>query len=252
MKTKYLILLIAISLCSCSSYKKIPYFKDLDQTRPTEEVVDNYTPLTIQKTDILGINVTSRNPESATVFNYNLIRTTGSSSTDAVPGYLVDNEGFIALPLVGKMKVLGLTTFELRDKLADTLVTYYKDPVVHVRIANFKVSVIGDVQRPNVYVLTSERTTVTQALSMAGDLNITAMRKNVILIREQDGKRQFIPLDLTSKKTFESPYYYLRNNDEIYVQPDRTKYASVDRGYRAVTLIFPALSIIAAMLTIIL
>ena len=129
------------------------------------------------------------------------------------------------------------------------LLKYYNDPVVNVRILNFKVSVYGDVERPNVYSLQNERTTSTQALSMAGDLNITAMRKTVILVREEDGKRQFIPIDLTSKKIFESPYYYVRNNDEIYVQPDRTKYATVDRGYRTATLVLSGLSIIAIVLS---
>jgi len=143
----------------------------------------------------------------------------------------------------------GLTTTELQEKLNVMLLKYYNDPVVNVRILNFKVSVYGDVERPNVYSLQNERTTITQALSMAGDLNITAMRKTVILVREEDGKRQFIPIDLTSKKIFESPYYYVRNNDEIYVQPDRTKYATVDRGYRTATLVLSGLSIIAIVLS---
>lgn len=86
----------------------------------------------------------------------------------------------------------------------------------------------GDVQKPNVYTLQNERTTITQALSLAGDLNITAMRKNMMLVREIDGKRNYIPIDLTSKNIFRSPYYYLKNNDEIYVQPDRIKYAPLD------------------------
>ncbi|MCF2501480.1 MULTISPECIES: polysaccharide biosynthesis/export family protein [Dyadobacter] len=238
---------------ACSSYKKVPYFTDLRRDSLVTEVVKNYSPLTIQSADILGINVTSRNPESSSIFNYNLNRVNGSSydqsSSNPITGYMVDPNGNIHLPLIGNMKVAGLTTTSLSDSLAKILLTYYKDPVVNIRIINFKVAVYGDVQHPNIYTLQNERTTITQILSMAGDLNITAMRNNIILVREENGKRNFIPIDLTSKKLFESPYFYLKNNDEIYVQPDRTKYATVDRGYRVTTLLLSGLSIIAIVLS---
>jgi len=251
-KNIFYILIAVISLSSCGSYKNIPYFQDLKETIPTDEQVENYSPLTIQTADILGINVSSRNPESSAIFNYNLNRVNGNvydtSADNPVTGYLVDQNGNIHLPLIGDLKVVGLTTAELREKLNQTLLTYYKDPVVNVRILNFKISIYGDVLRPNIYTIQNERTTITQALSLAGDLNITAKR-NVVLIREIDGKRKFIPLDLTSKKLFESPYFYLKNNDEIYVQPDRTKYATVDRGYRVATLVLSGLSIIAIVLS---
>jgi polysaccharide export outer membrane protein len=231
----------------------VPYYKDLRRDSLVTENVSNYTPLTIQAADILGINVTSRNPESSSIFNYNLNRVNGSSydqsSSNPVTGYLVDPKGEIHLPLIGAMKVTGLTTSELSDSLTKSLLTFYKDPVVNIRIINFKVAVYGDVQHPNIYTLQNERTTITQVLSMAGDLNITALRDNIVLVREENGKRKFIPVDLTSKKIFESPYYYLKNNDEIYFQPDRTKYATVDRGYRVTTLLLSGLSIIAIVLS---
>jgi len=246
-------LLILISLSSCGSYKTVPYFQDLDHSQITSHKIENSGPITIQPADILGINVNSRNPESSSIFNYNLNRVTGNnydlSSANPVTGYLVNDKGEINLPLIGSLKVTGLTTFQLTEKLTTTLLTYFKDPVVNIRILNFKVSILGDVQRPNLYTLQNERTTVTQALSLAGDLNITAMRKNVVLIREEDGVRKFIPMDLTSKRIYESPYFYLKNNDEIYVQPDRTKYATVDRGYRVTTLVLSGLSIIAIVLS---
>lgn len=252
-KITFFSLVLTILLCSCGSYKNIPYFQDLNHTLPSKEQVENFSPLTIQPADILGINVSSRNPESSAIFNYNLNRVNGNvydtSPDNPITGYLVDQKGDIHLPLIGNLKAAGLTTSELREKLNQLLLTYYKDPVVNIRILNFKVSVFGDVLRPNIYTLQNERTTLTQALSLAGDLNITAMRTNIILIREQDGKRNYIPIDLTSKKLFESPYYYLKNNDEIYVQPDRTKYATVDRGYRTATLVLSGLSIIAIVLS---
>ena len=246
---KFLSLILTILLSSCGSYKNIPYFQDLNHTTPSKEQVENYSPLTIQNADILGINVSSRNPESSAIFSLANGNNYDNSPDRPVTGYLVDQKGDIHLPLIGNLKAAGLSTSQLRDKLNQMLLTYYKDPVVNIRILNFKVSVFGDVLRPNIYSLQNERTTITQALSLAGDLNITAMRTNVMLIREQDGKRNFIPIDLTSKTIFESPYFYLKNNDEIYVQPDRTKYATVDRGYRTATLVLSGLSIIAIVLS---
>lgn len=249
----YCNILIVILLSSCGSYKNIPYFQDLSHTIPSKEQVENYSPLTIQPADILGLNVSSRNPESSSIFNYNLNRVNGNNYDVApgnpIVGYLVDQKGEIHLPLIGVLKVDGLTTSQLQNKLQQQLLTYYKDPVVNVRIINFKVSVFGDVLRPDIFTLQNERTTITQAISLAGDLNITAMRKNVILIREENGVRNFIPIDLTSKNIFQSKYFYLKNNDEIYVQPDRTKYATVDRGYRTATLVLSGLSIIAIVLS---
>lgn len=251
----FLIFLFTSSIIfSCTSYKKIPYFQDLNEVSFSKEKVDNYSPLTIQTADILGINVSSRNPESSSVFNYNLNRVNGNnyntSPDNPVIGYLVDENGLIHLPLIGDFKVSGLTTSQVRDKLNTALLTYFKDPVVNIRILNFKISVLGDVSRPNVYTLQNEQTTITQALSLAGDLNITASRKNILLIRNENGERKYIYLDLTSKKLIESPYFYLKNNDEIYVTPGKSKFASVnDTGFRAATLILSGLSIVAILIS---
>jgi polysaccharide export outer membrane protein len=246
-------ILITVVLTSCGSYKTIPYFQDLNHDINTSETITNYRPLTIQPSDILAVNVSSRNPESAAIFNYNLNRVNGNSfdtsHENPLTGYRVAADTTISLPLLGIIKVSKLTTDELSKILVAKLQTFYKEPSVNIRIINLKISIFGDVARPNSYTLQNERTTITQALSLAGDLNITGMRKNVILIREKDGKRNFIPIDLTSKKLFESEYYYLQNNDEIYVQPDRTKYATVDRGYRTASLVLSGLSIIAIVLS---
>ncbi|HEX7365845.1 MAG TPA: polysaccharide biosynthesis/export family protein [Pelobium sp.] len=245
----FLLLLWVLTITSCSSYKNIPYFQDINYSSPSKEQITNYSPLTIQPADILGINVNSRNPESSSVFNYNLNKVNGNnfdnSPDNPVTGYLVDAKGEIELPLIGTLKVGGLTTTEVKEKLRPLLLVYYKDATVSVRIINLKVTVYGDVQNPNIYSLRNERTTITQALALAGDLNITAKRKNIILVREINGVRNFLPIDLTSKKIFESPYYYLKNNDEIYVQPSRTKYAPGDIGFRTLTLILSGLSIVA-------
>lgn len=252
----FLLITVLAGFCSCSSYRKIPYFQDLNKTAVSEESLDNYTPPLVQPQDILGVNVSSLNPEASVVFNYNLNRVNGNnydvSPANPVVGYLVDAQGEIHLPLVGAMKVAGLTTSEISRQLQAKLQTYLKQPIVNLRIINFKVSVFGDVLRPDVYNVQNERITIPEALSLAGDLNITAIRTNVLLVREQNGKRQYIPIDLTSKAVFNSPYFYLKNNDVIYVQADKTKFATVDRGYRTASLVISSLSVLAIVLSTIL
>lgn len=241
------VLVILTTLASCSSYKKIPYFQDQPLSGTADQTLNNKG-LMIQPADILAINVSSKNPEAATLFNYNLSHVSGTSliaPDNPVVGYLVDEKGAIHLPLIGTLPVVGMTTSEVREKINTLLLTYYLDPVVNIRLINFKVAVFGDVLRPDVYTLKNEQTTLTQVLTMAGDLNITARRDNILLIRYENGKRNMIRLDLTSKKIFDSPYFTLKNNDEIYVQPDRTKFATIDRGNRSLTLLLSGLSVAA-------
>lgn len=246
MKKKYRLLAIVavVILSSCNAYKEIPYFQDVNKSANTQDAVNNFSPTTIHTADMLGINVTSRTPESSGIFNYN-----SKDMQSTVSGYLVDQKGNVQLPLIGSLEVVGLTTTQLQEKITLSLATFFKDAVVNVRILNFKVAVYGDVLRPDIYNIKDERVTLTQVLTMAGDLNITAKRKNVILIREENGKRNFIPLDLTSKKIFESPYYYLKNNDELYVQPDKLKLTTVNRGTTA-SLVLSGLSIVAVVFSI--
>lgn len=254
LKTLNLFFLIIILFCfSCSSYKEIPYFQDLNQNTITKEEITNFSPLTVQPGDLLAINVTSLNPDASAVFNYNLNRTSGINSDvsaqNAVIGYLVDLNGNIRLPLIGEMKVAGFNTTELNDQLQVKLQTYLSKPIVNIRVLNFKISVLGDVLRPDVFTVSNERITIPEALSLAGDLNITGIRNNILLIREIAGKREFIPIDLDSKKLFESPYYYLKNNDVIYVTPNKAKLAAASTDFQKVSLVIAALSVIAIVLS---
>lgn len=246
----FFILLMAI-LASCNSYKKIPYFQNVDKSKVSSQKILNYTPLTIQPADILGINVSSSNPEASAVFNYNLSNingTTNTSSTNPIIGYLVDPDGMVTIPLLGRIKVSGYTTSGLQVKLQKDLSPYLKYCMVNIRMINFKISVLGDVEHPGVFQISNERVTLNEAISLAGDLNITALR-NILLIREKDGEREFIPIDLTSKNLFDSPYYYLKSNDILYIQPGKNKFATVDNNYRTISLALTALSIIAIVLT---
>lgn len=248
--TLLLMFFAALSLLSsCASYDKIPYFQDLSRQQITSENISNYNMLTIQPEDRISISVNSVNPEAAAVFNNN-VPNAGTTSDNPVYGYVVDKKGEVNLPLVGIVKVAGLTTDQVSAQLQQQLTAYLNRPTVSVRVVNFKVAVLGDVMRPNIYHSESERLTVTEALSLAGDLNITAKRDDIILVREIEGKRTYIPIDLTSKKIFESPYFYLRSNDLIFVQPSKEKLSTINTGYQKASLIISALSLLAISISL--
>ncbi|RZL01989.1 MAG: polysaccharide export protein [Pedobacter sp.] len=232
-----LVLLFVLTLTSCKSYKKVIYFQDVKYSNGKPESIKNFQPITIQTSDILSVSVTSLNPLA-----YN-------DSIGRVVGYSVDKDGNIKLPLLGKVPVAGQTTSQAEEQIQTKLKPFLKNAEVIVHMKNFKISVMGDVARPNVYEVTTDRVTITEALSMAGDLNITAQSNNLLLVRENDGKREYIPIDLTTAKVFDSPYFYLKHNDMIYVQPDKTKYAAVDGGVRTFSLVLSTLSIIAVLFT---
>lgn len=237
---------------SCTSYKNIPYFQNVTRDSITTENIENYSQLTIQPGDLLGIHVTSLNNEADSKYNYNLERAFGNSNLDraeenAVVGYLVDPNGDIRLPSIGVVRVSGLTTFDIAKLLETKLLVDLKEPVVNVRIQNFKISILGDVKNPGTYTIINERISLTEALSRAGDLNITGIR-NILLIREFNGKRTYVPVDLTSKSFVSSPYYYLKNNDVVYVKPNRARSEDNGSTFQRAGLIVSVLSIIAILL----
>lgn len=250
----FFIALLIFSNFSCTSYKNIPYLQDLNKDSITREKIVNATPLTIQNGDVLGIFVVSLNLEASAMFNYNLERPFGpngnltQSEESAVVGYYVDNDGNISLPLVGKVKATGMTTTDFGHYLEEKLSNVLSKPNIHVRIQSFKVSVLGDVKMPNSYLMTSERASVLDALSAAGDLNVTGIRK-ITLIREIDGERIYVPLDLKSKNFLNSPYFYLKRNDVIYVTPNEQRAANDGSTFQRAGLIVSVLSIIAILLT---
>jgi polysaccharide export outer membrane protein len=234
-----------LSLSSCVSYKNVPYFQDLKPQNTTEDIT-NYVPHTIAPKDELLIHVSNLNPDASVIFNNNL-QSAPNNSTVPVYDYLVDENGEITMPLMGTIKVAGLTIDQLTVQLNKGLTQFLKEPNVSVRFINFKVAVLGDVAHPGVYSSYSERMTVPEALSLAGDLNVTALR-DVLLVREFNGKREFYHLDLTSKNIFESPYFYLKSNDLIFIQPGKLKVNTLETsGYRNASLIISALSVIVTV-----
>lgn len=243
--------LIATVISSCGvKYKSIPYFTDLPAGNQAEDI-NNQTVLKIQQDDILAITVSSLSAEANAIFNVANNQSGGTTTSEGVIGFTVDKSGNLYLPYLGAVTVEGLSTADARELIQKKLNdgNYLKNGVVSLRLANFKISVLGDVARPGVFPIKSERVTLIEALGMAGDLNITAKRNDVLLIRENLGKRQQIRLDLQSKDLFNSPYYYLENNDVLVVTPSEAKYASVDSSYRNAGLVISVLSVLALLIT---
>ncbi len=244
----YFFLIFGLSSCGLK-YKTIPYFTDLPASQPVVvTAIENSNKLTVQKGDEFILEVSSLNDMASAVFsnssgaNTSLSATNSSGST--VGSYVVDREGNIRIPLAGSVKLENLTLIEARSIIEETLKTYLKEPVVNLKLVNFRISILGDVMKPGSYNVDRENINLLEAVSLAGDLNITAKRNDILLVREKDGKREYIRMDLQSKAIFESPYFYLKSGDILYIQPSETKYASVDSRYRDIGLILSALSIL--------
>lgn len=219
-----LIGIVQFFISSCGSRKNMVYLQQ-DSTQ-ISTLFEQFIPR-IQPNDILTIVVSAADPKVTAPFNPSSSLTT-SSMTQSVdmalrPTYTVDPKGEIMLPMLGKIKVSGLTRVEAIEKIRLSLGDYIKDPGVNINFNNFRVSVIGEVARPGSFTLPNERVTVLEALSMAGDLTIRGIRNNVLLIREVDGQKTMHRLDLTQQNTLNSPYYYLAQNDVIYVEPNKAQ-----------------------------
>ncbi len=248
------VLIISGTFTSCVSPKSIIYFQGDTLSYKVDEITESYIP-TIQPNDILTIIVGSLSAEANEMFNAaNSMTTAGAnySSTGSGAklqplGYLVQADGTIEMPLIGKVNIAGLKTIEASELLRNKLLEYLKEPSVIVRNVNFKISVLGEVRSPSIYVIPDEKITLPQVLSIAGDLTIYGNRKNVLIIREENGKREYARIDLTSRDIFSSPYYYLHKNDVIYIEPVQARMLESDIRSRRVPLVA---SVAAAISTI--
>lgn len=222
---KALILLVVVLLSSCVSKKDIVYFQN-DEIEQSQ--VSNSYKTIVKPDDLLQITITAQDVDAVRPFNLNTVTyQNSSSSANGVPQqltYLVDTKGEIDFPVLGKLKVGGLT----RDKVIDLLISklspdYVKDPNINLRITNFKISVLGDVARPGSYNIPNERITILEAIALAGDINISGVRNNVLVNREENNMKVQYRVDLLSKKIFTSPVYYLQQNDVVYIEQNYAK-----------------------------
>lgn len=238
-------MLLLAGMQSCKSYKNVPYFQNVSDSsymyrNGIDLSAEPYKDILIQPDDILQVTVLTLDASSAlngSNGQMEMIQDPLSASNPLsnsnnanrnVAGYLVDKEGNIELPMAGKVKVGGLSTSNAKEEIRKKVLQYYKEPVVNVRLANFKVTVLGEVLRPGSYLVASEKATVLDALGLAGDMTIYGKRENVMLVRRDGDKQKMIRFNLNSTDIIQSPYYYLRQGDVVYVEPGKGKAAATD------------------------
>ncbi|MAN58610.1 MAG: sugar transporter [Flavobacteriaceae bacterium] len=221
-----LYLLLCLLVGSCVSRKEIAYFQGMEALAAAQTAGE--APLEIRPNDLLSITVSAFNPEAARPFNLVIESrpsTTGGANFSGAEqqAYLVSADGTIEFPVLGTLEVAGLTGKELNALLETHLSNYLKDPIVTIRLLNFQISVLGEVAQPGTYRVTGERITLPAALGLAGDLTIYGERDNILVIRETEAGKQYAYLDLTDASVINSEYYYLRQNDVLYVEPNKAQ-----------------------------
>lgn len=253
-----LFLVVVCALGSCTSYKQVPYIQNSDELAEMETVQELYDARIMPK-DLLTITVNSDDVATAAPFNLTVqtpatanlsTRSMGMTTQPALMSYLVDNDGNIDFPSIGQVHVGGLTKSEAEEELRKRLQPYFKTGkkfIVNVRMTNYKISVLGEVTRPNTYTISNEKVNVFEALALAGDLTIYGRRDGVKLIRENiDGRKEVANLNLNDATIINSPYYYLQQNDVLYVEPNKAKAKNSDIG-NSTTLWFSATSIMISL-----
>ena len=252
MYNKYLniiLLMVVFFTASCVDTRKSTYFNDSKDANIIPNAADTVMPV-IQENDILSIIITSLNPEASAIFNMNstmsagLTTSIGSSQTGT--GYLVNEDGFVQLPILGNIKVAGLTTKMVKQSITSLILQkkLLTDPIVTIRHLNYEITVIGEVNKPAVISVPSEKISLIKALGLAGDITIFGKKDNVLLIREINGKRTVKRIDLNAADFLTSPNYYLQPNDVVYVETNKNKVSSVSASRQTLPIILSTLSIL--------
>ncbi|MBR5856827.1 MAG: polysaccharide biosynthesis/export family protein [Bacteroidales bacterium] len=251
---------IAFIVTSCATPTNIAYFQNRLVDKP--EKIDKHGGIVIQPKDMLSIVVSSKNPELIVMFNLPVVSYQAGSESVATAGsqrllgYVVDNEGYIDFPILGRLKVDGLTRWELSEMIKNRLLDegYLSDAVVIVEFMNFKVSVIGEVNAPGTYTIAGDKVTVLQAISLAKDLTIFGQRENVTVIREKDNERIMYQINLCDVDMFKSPAYYLQQNDIVYIEPSSIKArqsTTDDKALRMTSIMVSSGSLLVSIATLI-
>ena len=247
---KIIIVFIGLfTIVSCTSSKKIAY---LEKTSELSSELKFET--TLQPDDQLMIIVNSENPEIAAPYNLKSVSVQGTNETgitqERIQNYILDQEGNIDFPLIGKINLLGLNRNQASEKIKGILKKgYINDPSIYIRLLNFKISVLGEVNKPGVYPVQGERVTLIEALALAGDLTIYGKRNSILLIREKNGVKTYEKIDITKTDFINSKNYYLSQNDVIYVEPNKTKVNSSAVGPN-LTIGISALSLVVTILAL--
>lgn len=224
-----------VILSSCVTKKEVVYFQN---AKNFETVVDTDTfKTTLKIGDIISIYVSTLD-QTATE-PYNIFMTRGGSGLGQMVDYLIDVEGNIDYPVLGKIKLVGKTVDEAKELFITKFTEgqLLRDPVIMIRVLNYRITVAGEVRNPGVYPVSGERVTILEALGMAGDLTIKGRRDNVLVVRDFNGSKTYTRIDLTNKEVFNSPVYYLTQNDYIYVEPNNSSISAASGDARIATII---------------
>jgi polysaccharide biosynthesis/export protein len=236
--SRHFLLFFSIILCglsSCVSHEQLINFRTGKEKAPTlaqlpKQDITNQSDLHLQTNDVLGIIITSPDVILSTPYNLVSPQLAGQGITPNSPAtFLIGSDGMVNVPSLGAFKAVGLTIRELREDILKKVSTLLENPSVNVRLINFKVSVLGEVLTPGTITVENERITILEALSRAGDLTPYSNRQHVMIIREKNGVREQGEIDLKDTKFFTSPYYYLQQNDVVYVEPTKAKIAQVQQ-----------------------
>lgn len=231
-KPLILVLLICI-ITSCTTKSEIVYFQN---AKDFETIVDteSFAPK-LKVNDIISIYVSTFDMDAVKPFN--LFKTAGQNTNAELIDYIIDIDGNIDYPVLGKVKLMGLTLEQTRELFKEKLSEYLKDPIVNIRILNYRVSVLGEVNKPGRYNVSGVRVTLPEAIALAGDLTIKGKRENVLVVRDFDGTKTYTRVDLTSKELFKSPVYYLTQNDLVYIEPNNSSISNASGDSRIGTII---------------
>ena len=223
-KSFFYSLILIVLVASCASKKDVYYFQDIDRTA----VENSFKFLNIQPGDILDIQIKALNPESVLIFQRQA--TLGLQQQQVqnrtIDGYLVGEDGSINLPIVGAIDTTNQSTQALAQIIQEALKPYINNPTVNIRLLNFRISVLGEVNNPGTFTVLEERLSLPQALGLAGDLTINGDRNHLLLIRNEAGKKTNQVIDLTKTDFLQSPFYFLKQNDIIYVRPNNARVKS--------------------------
>lgn len=247
---KLILLVVILTNISCNSRKNIAYLQNIDTLQKSEKS-GNFEPI-LQNDDLLSIIVAADQPEATLPFNLPQIQGNYqiNENQDGIKTYLIDSNGFIDFPVIGKIQLAGLSRSQAITKLENEIKEYVTKPIINLRILNYKISVLGEVSRPGNFKISSERITLLEALSLAGDLTIYGRRDNVLLVREINGVKSFNRIDITKADFLNSPYYYLAQNDVVVVEPNKTKINSSAVGPN-IPIILSGISILSSIILII-
>jgi polysaccharide export outer membrane protein len=244
--------LLPLLLTNCVKHQQLLYFRNQSEFIPLQNHdINNQVRIKIQPDDVLFILVRALDQETAEPFNLfsgNMNMQQMGQNNPTLQGYLVDPGGYIDFPVLGRLKLDGMTVEDAKALILQKLTPYLKDPVIIIRFMNFRFTVLGEVGSPGTITVPGERITILEAIGQAGDLTPYSNREKIVVMREQNGKREFGYVNVHSQDVFQSPFFYLQQNDIVYVEPTKAKTAEVRDPVSEILPIVSGILSIAALL----